>query len=65
MTGPNRSGKLQAEYVWLKSLLLRLLSQCEQFRRKDMEKKQRVGVALEAGGALGAYEVGAVKALYR
>jgi NTE family protein len=30
-----------------------------------MERKQRVGLALEAGGALGAYEVGVVKALYQ
>jgi NTE family protein len=56
---------LQAEHIQLRSLLLRLFSQCERFRRKDMKKKQRVGLALEAGGALGAYEVGVVKALYQ
>jgi len=33
--------------------------------KKQREKKTRVGLALEAGGALGAYEVGVVKALYK
>ena len=33
--------------------------------RKQREKETRVGLALEAGGALGAYEVGVVKALYK
>jgi predicted acylesterase/phospholipase RssA len=69
MTALNRLDKLQAEHVRLKSLLLRLFSEREQFRRKDMEgelkeKKTRVGLVLEAGAALGAYEVGVVKALY-
>jgi len=42
-----------------------LFSQHEQYKRKDMKKKQIIGLAVQAGGALGAYEVGVIKALYK